>query len=622
LNRPIRIIQDVKHYADYLESEKIAELENIRNAPFIKCKITHINPSRFELITCLLLERHRDFQIKTSDAVEIRFLKRPNKLGVLVEHSGEEYTVAVSKDVISLYSEGDLIEIREANVLLIIEAKMAALTKYQERENKLVQKFRNIFEGRPLLPPVSQQEVSFHDPKLNKSQKKAIAKCMGLKDDNFFYLIYGPPGTGKTRTIAELAYQIVQKGESVLISSHTNVAVDNVLIRLSEIFGLQAPNIMARLGIPLKVDARIEPFIKPLTDLTKFIKKHRVIGATLSKDALLTYLSDFDWITPLFDYIIIDESSMADFSLTLMGLVLAKKFILVGDYHQLPPIITVTVAPEVKMSLFEKLCKAYERKKDDPRSVLLNVQYRSNKKIMEWSNKFFYFNQIATDSSVENNQLDIISDDEILKGENPIIWIDTYPYSEMKWNKFGKIPSAYNIYEAAICLYLIKKFQSVGVRPVKDLVPLSPYRLQSELMRQLIGKITHTKEEIPSFLPDNEEKQYSYQIKASTIDAFQGQEFPVIIVLLTDDGTRDKASRGLQDYRRLNVGVTRASKKLIIIGSLNLTDRKKTNHIHYLHAYISQAGKVIQARELFSPEKIKLELEQAEAAFQEIIPPK
>lgn len=620
MSRPEKIIKNLSAYEEYLQSERTNEIENLRHAPYVECRITEIESKKYDLLKCSILKMHKDFQIKPHDAIEIQCPRRPAKLGILVEHHKKEYAIAVTKDVKSLFYEGDIVEIREVNTLIIIEAKIAALTKYQERENPLVKKFKQLFDGNLKLLSITPTNVDFMGEQLNESQREAVSYCMGLTNDNFFYIIFGPPGTGKTTTIAELVYQIVKSGQNVLISSHTNVAVDNVLLKVAEMFGDDAENLIARFGIPLKVDPKIEKFIHPVKDLSEMVQHYKVIGATLSKDALLTYFSDFDWVTPLFDYVIIDESSMADFTLTLMGILLAKRFVLVGDPHQLPPIITVTVAPEVSISLFEKLTKAYKNR-DDKRYTMLNVQYRSNEKIMSWSNAQFYDGHIITPPLIANIKLNIISNDTIISGEPPIVWIDSFPYSQLHWKQFGKNPSGYNFYEAALCFSIIQRFQSQGIEPMRDLVALSPFRLQSELLRQLIQTITANKVEIPNFPFQDESKKYSYQIKASTIDAFQGREFPVVIVVLTDDGTNTKVTRGLRDYRRINVGVTRASKKLIIIGSANLADETKAPHISYLNSYIKTYGIELKAFDLFPPETLHAELKQTEEIFEDIITP-
>ena len=183
------------------------------------------------------------------------------------------------------------------------------------------------------------------------------------------------------------------------------------------------------------------------------VEHYQIVGATLAKLSLMVFLQKLKWSNPIFDWVIVDESSMAPLALVLVGLMLGKRVVLIGDHEQLPPIVHVDSAPLIKVSLFERMISSYPES-----SVMLNIRYRSNEKISEWPSSFIYNGRIRTDLSVRNSKLDFtITSDEtdvvkILDSSHPIVWVDTGRSGYEKWVKYGGGWSAYNILEAAITL--------------------------------------------------------------------------------------------------------------------------------------------------------------------------
>ena len=406
-------------------------------------------------------------------------------------------------------------------------------------------------------------DLDFNIDSLNTSQKEAVCLSLSAILNEQFHLIHGPPGTGKTTTIAEIIYQTIKRGKRVLITSHTNVAIDNALEKFIDSYGrgLNKGDVI-RYGHIGKVSSKIAELIpKPEDDILSYLKESKIVGATITKLALFNFLNVLPLNRPTFDVAIVDESSMASIPMTLIPIFNAKSFILVGDQHQLPPIIRADAPGEAKKSLFEKLIEKHS-------SSLLDVQYRSNIAIAKFPSKYVYGGKIKTDKSVKNSKLDIDFPDksdplyEILKPENVIVWVEHFSEPEWILKQTTRQYSAVNLCEAAITLKILKALLKSGVRE-RNIAVIAYYRLQADLLKRCITKELKKKSdsiEATSFEEPN--------LDARTVDAYQGKEKDVVIV----NFVHDKSHKALDDYRRLNVALTRAKKKVILIGSAFLAE--------------------------------------------------
>jgi len=410
---------------------------------------------------------------------------------------------------------------------------------------------------------VRRSTVDFFNKKLNESQKEAIEYSVSAIEDEQFYLIHGPPGTGKTTTIAEIVHQAIRRGKRVLITSHTNVAIDNALEKFVSVHGrgLKEGEVV-RLGHIGKVSKEIRDLVpKPNVDVSYYLRESKVVGATISKLALLNFLGLLPIDRPVFDVAIVDESSMATIPMTLIPLVNAKSFILVGDQHQLPPIIRTEVLSEAAKSLFERLIGFYQ-------NSMLKVQYRSNIAIAEYSSKYIYGGEVETADTVRDIKLSINAGvgsgpfEAVLKPENIVVWVEHY--SEPKWmpRKGTGQYSAVNLCEAAITLKILDALLKSGVKE-SEIAVIAYYRLQADLLKRCMDVRFKRVPDVGS-LEDLKE----LSLEARTVDAYQGKEKDVVIVNFVND----KGHKALDDYRRLNVAITRAKKKLILIGSVFLKD--------------------------------------------------
>ncbi|MBR3140147.1 MAG: IGHMBP2 family helicase [Methanobrevibacter sp.] len=452
--------------------------------------------------------------------------------------------------------------------------------------------------------------IAYIDENLNESQKNAIEN--GLSCENFF-LIHGPFGTGKTRTLVELISQETRQNHKVLATAESNAAVDNILERLMENKKLN----LTRLGHPQRVskhnitqtlaykvenhklNKKIKKIYKKIDNL---IEKRRVHtkptpqyrrgygdydilhnaskgkgGRGISVDKMksmakwieinqeideahdeikrienrmikdIVETSDVILATnssaalesiarTKFDVAIIDEASQATIPSVLIPIAKAHRFILAGDHKQLPPTIISDRAGELEKTLFEELIKLYPFK-----SQLLNVQYRMNSLLMKFPNEEFYNNHLKSDSSVDEITInDILSSN---KNEEAMLFIDTSKVIDNEENHLKDSKSIINEVEAEIAIKTANNYLNNGIEE-EDIGIISPYADQVKII------------------------QNQTPVEVKTVDGFQGREKEIIIISTVRSNNNGNIGF-LKDLRRLNVAITRAKRKLIIIGNKN-----------------------------------------------------
>ncbi len=479
-------------------------------------------------------------------------------------------------------SEGTYV-FTEVGEEVLLELQQNALDVFERADAAHVVLLRDIILGALAAEPLRSGTVTFGST-YDVSQQEAIRYCTALTSKNPFFLIQGPPGTGKTRTIAEIAAQLISGGERVLITSHTNVAVDNALEVMLRTRGDEFRGGIMRFGNLLKVSNDVRAVRS--TSVHNF-KTKALVGATLSKLAMLSEMESADgiaWTNPIFDVAIVDESSMATVPLTLCGIMLARTFILVGDHMQLPPVthtsgrLTKAESELVQCSLFERLITKYPN-----RQVMLEMQYRSHPSIVGFSSSHFYGGRLRSDVSVENiawtprplSHGFFFNKREACR--NPIVWVDTSRYSHPSWAKpSGRTgPSACNRYEAAVVRVLVKEMRKCGL-PAEDAFVVTPFRLQAALLHHLL-----------------QDERFSIRTilspESSTVDSFQGKQHPVVVYNFV---AASPWTRALQDKRRLNVALTRAERKLIIVGAASELS-KDNGFYRELYQYFDANGAIV-----------------------------
>lgn len=459
--------------------------------------------------------------------------------------------------------------------------------------------------------------IDYIDKNLNASQKIAIENALSCEN---FFLIHGPFGTGKTRTLVELISQETRQNHKVLATAESNAAIDNILERLMNNRKLN----LTRLGHPQRVSKNNITYSLAYKvenhELNKRIKKiHKKIDGLIEKRSSYTKptpqyrrgYGDYDilynaskgkggrgispekmksmaqWIEynqeidelhsdikrienkminkiidesdvilstnssaalesiskTKFDVAIIDEASQATIPSILIPIAKAHRFILAGDHKQLPPTIISNRAGELENTLFEALIRKYPHK-----SRLLNIQYRMNRLLMKFPNSEFYNNSLKSDSSVDKINISDIINSEY--DEEALLFINTSNIENNKENHLKDSKSIINKLEAKIAVSVADDYLTAGVSD-DDIGIISPYADQVKLIQ----------EKTP--------------VEVKTVDGFQGREKEIIIISTVR--SNDNGNIGfLSDLRRLNVAITRAKRKLIIIGNKDTLESNPT----------------------------------------------
>jgi ATP-dependent RNA/DNA helicase IGHMBP2 len=423
----------------------------------------------------------------------------------------------------------------------------------------------------------------YENNELNLNQVLAIRKIISGSP---LTIIHGPPGTGKTNTLLQAVKVLVENHKKVFICAGTNTATDHIAEGL---LGLNINTV--RIGHPARISEKLYSITlekmlgkteagckslvleKELADTLrqkdKRIQKGRYLDSDefkSEKNLIYAYRREIenlnrqsmsellysnvvfcstvgnsfaDEISRLdFDYIIIDEAAQIIEPLTYLPLTKGQKFILAGDHLQLPPTIISKEAAQngLGCSFFEKLIKKYPEA-----SCLLNRQYRMHQDILGFSSAYFYQNELI--SAVENLHEGVLfSDLSFWSTLKNAVFIDTAGADfDESWVETRK--SYINQGEARAVAKLIAELIEGGAKP-ESIGVIAPYRSQAEHIRDLLQK---------------------NNVEVSTVDSFQGREKDCIIISLTRSNPDQKIGF-LSEERRLNVAMTRAKYKLIILG--------------------------------------------------------
>ncbi|KAI9790110.1 MAG: Tripartite DNA replication factor [Candelina submexicana] len=410
---------------------------------------------------------------------------------------------------------------------------------------------------------------------LNADQKRAIDKVMSARD---YALVLGMPGTGKTTTIAHIIRALVSQGKSVLLTSYTHTAVDNILLKIRH------DNIsILRLGAVAKVHPEVQEFAilagipkKTVEELHEAYTRPQVLATT----CLGVNHPIFN--ERVFDYCIVDEASQITLPVCLGPIRMAKTFILVGDHYQLPPLVQNPEARDggLDISLFKLLSDKH------PSSVVnLEHQYRMCADIMTLSNELIYDGRLKCGTpTVASNAL-TIPNISALKSHHHTAQSLSSLYSTQKTvclgspNKGGcwlrdlldpsvkacfintdpLLPASrehakgsriVNNTEATLCAQLITSLLTTGV-PATNIGVITLYRSQLALLKSTLRQYN-------PFAPE---------IEMHTADKFQGRDKEVVILSLVRSNEQKNVGELLRDWRRVNVAFTRARTKLLVLGS-------------------------------------------------------
>ncbi|MGZ4055494.1 MAG: AAA domain-containing protein [Bacteroidia bacterium] len=457
-----------------------------------------------------------------------------------------------------------------------------------------------MYEVKP--PAFDKVDESLHITGLNQSQNAAVQKIISAKD---IAIIHGPPGTGKTTTLVQAIRQTLKTEKQVLVCSPSNTAVD----LLTEKLHREGITVL-RLGNPARIseevmmntlDAKVaahesykdlKSYRKTADEYFRMAGKYkRTFGKEEREQRQLFYqearkilqearaLEDYIIseqfekaqviaCTPVvssgrmmrdkqFSTVFIDEAAQALEPMCWIPISRSNRVIFAGDHFQLPPTVKSKKAEAegLKETLFER-CMHIENV-----SVMLNTQYRMHQHIMNFSNQKFYGENLKADASVKDTVLSFDANENLLN--SPLDFIDTAGcgYSEIMNPESLSIanPEEGQLLIKHLKLLLEQYSQSpaslkAAERSNKKITIgiISPYKEQVQYLTNQIGA-------------DEELQNYKSQIAVKTVDGFQGQERDIIYISLVR--SNDQKEIGfLNDIRRMNVALTRAKKKLVVIG--------------------------------------------------------
>ena len=465
-----------------------------------------------------------------------------------------------------------------------------ALDRVMKAKNNRLAYLRDLFYSNQKAGRFSFAPMKF--PWLNPTQERAVNEVLWAKD---VAIVHGPPGTGKTTTLVEAINETLMRESQVLVCAQSNMAVDWISEKLVD----RGINVL-RIGNPTRVNDKMLGFTyerrfeshpdypqlwairKAIRELRQNRKKAgesyhqkmdrlrsraaeieirinselfgeaRVIACTLvgSAHRLLEGMK--------FGTLFIDEAAQALEAACWIPMRRASRVILAGDHCQLPP--TVKSIAALRAGLGKTLMERIAENKPEV-VTLLKIQYRMNDEIMRFSSDWFYGGKVESAPQIKYRS--------VLDYDHPITWIDTSDKEpadtieegedlnfkeQFVGESFGRINKA----EAELTLLtLAEYFTKIGKQRVLndsiDVGIISPYRAQVQYLKKLIKKYEFF-------------KPYRRLISVNTVDGFQGQERDVILISLVR--SNDEGQIGfLKDLRRMNVAMTRARMKLIILGN-------------------------------------------------------
>ena len=455
-----------------------------------------------------------------------------------------------------------------------------ALREAPRREDERFARLRSVLLGQS--KPAFRQLPRLSFPWLNASQQGAIQQVLEAQEVS---IVHGPPGTGKTTTLVEAIVETLQRETQVLVCAPSNAAVDWISEQLMR-RGIH----VLRVGNPLRMsDEMLEcsyerryaahPDYHELWSIRRALReaesgKRKVdgekrrkmrerqteleikINADLFQQASVVSCTLIGSAYRLMDRrrfstLFIDEAAQALEPACWAAILRADRVVMGGDHQQLPPTVKSLEASALRQTLMEKIVGLH------PQAVtLLTTQYRMNKAIMAFPSRWFYNGELKAAPEAAERLVSPL--------DSPLMWLDTsaLDYGERE----NRHRSRTNAEEARLVIHTLRDYIE-AVAPIRveservDFGVITPYRGQARLLRRLL-KMQHYF------------RRLRRAVTVGTVDGFQGQERDVIVISLVRDNAEGQIGF-LRDLRRMNVAMTRARMKLIIVGNAETLGRHR-----------------------------------------------
>ncbi len=564
-------------------------------------------------------------------------LRDDNPTGTVIEKTNYSVTVAFDGKPAGFVFSKDLRMDLYVNDITYQRMK-DALEKLPEAEGELG-RLRDIFTGVEKPEQPEKEIEDWFNEDLNRSQKEAVRKAVGSEE---VHLVHGPPGTGKTTTVIEVVQQYIREGKSVLATADSNIAVDNMLESL-----LDRDVDAVRVGHPARVTPKLREHTldalveendkyresqelrekafelkdkqddlthpsgrwrrgmsddkikelaeqgrgsrgvpqKKIEEMAEWLEIQEEADELFEKsdrledEAVDEIIESMDVVCATnstsgselmegkqFDAVVIDEATQATEPSCLIPITHGKEVVMAGDHRQLPPTIKNQEAAE--KGLEETLFKRLVRENPEIKSMLTR-QYRMHEDIMEFSSQEFYSGDLEADSSVAKHTLEDLELDQgavdgswkdVFDPGEPVVFVDTSDIEAPERIRPGST-SKYNPGEAEIVEELAENLIDAGIEE-EEIAVISPYSDQAELIDRNLDR---------------------ENLEVKTVDGFQGREKEVVIVSLTRSNPNQTVGF-LEDVRRLNVTLTRAKRKLVVVGDTETVSAHQTyrNFIGYV----------------------------------------
>lgn len=457
----------------------------------------------------------------------------------------------------------------------------AALREVAEAKGNRTARLREVLLGK--APALRRETGPVRFPWLNASQEKAVNQVLCAKE---VAVVHGPPGTGKTTTLVEAVYETLHRENQVMVSAQSNTAVDWIAEKLVD-RGIP----VLRIGNPTRVNDKMLAFTyerrfeahsdypelwqirKTIREMTGRLRKsgredrerlHNQLTKLRVRATGLEIRIDTELFTEArviactlvgaasrvlerkrFSSLFIDEAAQAIEAACWIAISRADRVILAGDHCQLPP--TIKCIEAARGGLGRTLLEKVVLHKPETMS-LLKIQYRMHEDIMRFPSRWFYHDELEAAPEVKYRG--------ILDFDTPVSWINTSEL-DLQEKAVAEGTGRLNTGEAELLVRELKNYmERIGIRRILeehiDFGVISPYRAQVHYLRHLLKKE-------PFFRPCRR------LITVHTVDGFQGQERDVIMISLVR--ANEKGQIGfLRDLRRMNVAITRARMKLLILG--------------------------------------------------------